>query len=128
MWGGEATIPPIRTFHKLLGIDEQELMRITNATFKLGVGFENWGGKKVKTTFTHLAPQEKNAGQVNFITFGYMVYAMVLTLTLVIIATNCRPQKHKSLPYQRIHQSIMRITLMPLSMLNIYENLVKILA
>lgn len=40
---GEATIPPIRTFHKLLGIDEQELMRITNATFKLGVGFENWG-------------------------------------------------------------------------------------
>lgn len=40
---GEATIPPIKTFHKLLGIDEQELMRITNATFKLGVGFENWG-------------------------------------------------------------------------------------
>lgn len=40
---GEATIPPIRTFHKLLGIDEQELMRTTNATFKLGVGFENWG-------------------------------------------------------------------------------------
>ena len=42
---GEATIPPIRTFHKLLGINEQELMKDTQATFKLGIGFENWGQK-----------------------------------------------------------------------------------
>ncbi|WP_185231777.1 tryptophan halogenase family protein [Teredinibacter franksiae] len=40
---GEATIPPMRTFHKLLGIDEQEFMRRTSATFKLGISFENWG-------------------------------------------------------------------------------------
>ena len=40
---GEATIPPIRTFHRLLGINEQEMMRETQATFKLGIGFENWG-------------------------------------------------------------------------------------
>lgn len=40
---GEATIPPMRTFHKLLGIDEQEFMRATEATFKLGILFENWG-------------------------------------------------------------------------------------
>lgn len=40
---GEATIPPMRTFHKLLGIDEQEFMRATEATFKLGIDFENWG-------------------------------------------------------------------------------------
>lgn len=40
---GEATIPPIRTFHKLLGINEQEVMRATHATFKLGIGFEHWG-------------------------------------------------------------------------------------
>lgn len=40
---GEATIPPMRVFHKLLGIDEQEFMRATNATFKLGILFENWG-------------------------------------------------------------------------------------
>ncbi|MDO6506148.1 tryptophan 7-halogenase [Colwellia sp. 4_MG-2023] len=40
---GEATIPPIKTFHKLLGINEQEIMRATNATFKLGIEFENWG-------------------------------------------------------------------------------------
>jgi len=42
---GEATIPPIKTFHKLLGINEQEVMRATHATFKLGIGFENWGQK-----------------------------------------------------------------------------------
>jgi len=42
---GEATIPPIRTFHKLLQIDEQEFMRATAATFKLGISFENWARK-----------------------------------------------------------------------------------
>ncbi|MBC3766194.1 tryptophan halogenase family protein [Neptunicella marina] len=40
---GEATIPPMRVFHSLLGIDEQEFMRATEATFKLGISFENWG-------------------------------------------------------------------------------------
>jgi tryptophan halogenase len=40
---GEATVPPIRVFHKLLGINEQEFMRATSATFKLGISFENWG-------------------------------------------------------------------------------------
>ncbi len=39
---GEATIPPIKVFHKLLQIDEQEFMRATAATFKLGISFENW--------------------------------------------------------------------------------------
>lgn len=39
---GEATIPPMRTFHRFLGINEQEFMAATNATFKLGVLFENW--------------------------------------------------------------------------------------
>jgi tryptophan halogenase len=39
---GEATIPPMRVFHKLLRIDEQEFMRATEATFKLGIHFEGW--------------------------------------------------------------------------------------
>lgn len=39
---GESTIPPLRLFHRVLGIDEQEFMRATSATFKMGVSFEGW--------------------------------------------------------------------------------------
>lgn len=39
---GESTIPPIRTFHRLIQIDEQHFMRSTAATFKLGISFEGW--------------------------------------------------------------------------------------
>lgn len=40
---GEATIPTLRTFHRLIGIDEREFMAATHATFKLGIMFDNWG-------------------------------------------------------------------------------------
>lgn len=39
---GEATIPGMVFFHKLLDINEREFMRETSATFKLGIQFENW--------------------------------------------------------------------------------------
>lgn len=39
---GEATIPAIRTFNGLADIDEYEMVRATQATFKLGIEFRNW--------------------------------------------------------------------------------------
>ena len=42
---GEATVPPMRDFHTIFGIDEREFMRATQATFKLGIVFENWGAQ-----------------------------------------------------------------------------------
>ena len=39
---GESTIPTARSFHAFLGIDEAAFMRATQASFKLGIRFENW--------------------------------------------------------------------------------------
>ncbi len=39
---GEATIPPFRTMHRLLKIDEAEFLAKTQGTIKLGISFENW--------------------------------------------------------------------------------------
>ncbi|BCO21090.1 hypothetical protein KUC3_39470 [Alteromonas sp. KC3] len=85
---GEATIPPIRTFHKLLGIDEKAFMRATQATFKLGIEFQNWREKS--HSYIHsfgITGRECWAGEFHH--FGYGRKTMVLLVSSETIALNC---------------------------------------
>ena len=48
---GEATIPPFVEFNRLLEVDEREMMAATQASFKLGIQFVNWG--KIGASYIH---------------------------------------------------------------------------
>lgn len=48
---GEATIPPILNFNRMLDINENEFLRATGGTIKLGIEFRDWG--KLGDSYLH---------------------------------------------------------------------------
>lgn len=48
---GEATVPPLSAFNRLLEIPEAEFVRETQGSFKLGIQFNDWG--KIGDTYIH---------------------------------------------------------------------------
>ena len=54
---GESTIPPLQAFNRVLNIGEAEFMRATQATFKLGILFDDWKavGHRYYRTFMEVA-------------------------------------------------------------------------
>lgn len=71
---GEATIPPIVKFNKMLGVNEDEFIRKTHGTFKLGIQFENWG--KLGECYMHpFGSYGTNLGNLAFYNYWLKYFA-----------------------------------------------------
>jgi tryptophan halogenase len=72
---GEATIPQIQYYHQLIGIDENEFMKQTQATFKMGIKFVDWG--KIGSDYHHAFGQSgKDIGGVKFYQYWLKMKAL----------------------------------------------------
>ncbi|MBL4840347.1 MAG: tryptophan 7-halogenase, partial [Thalassospira sp.] len=64
---GEATIPPIKTFNAMLGIDENDFLKHCNGSIKLGISFENWP----QQNHQYFHPFGRFAVDFDYIPFSY---------------------------------------------------------
>lgn len=64
---GEATIPPIKTFNRMLGINENDFLKHCNGSIKLGISFENWP----QQNHQYFHPFGRFAVDFDYIPFSY---------------------------------------------------------
>jgi len=72
---GEATIPNIATFNKMLGIEEREFMAATNATIKYGIEFAGWT-KETESYFHPFGTHGRDMMGMSFHQFWRKMHAL----------------------------------------------------
>jgi tryptophan halogenase len=92
---GEATIPQIGTYNRMLGIDENEFIRRTKGSFKLGIEFVNW--KQVGERYFHpFGTYGRNMEGVSFHAFWQRLHQQGLSAPIdaySLMATAARQNK-----------------------------------
>ena len=72
---GESTIPQINIFNRMLGLDENEFVRRTKATFKLAIDFVDW--KQIGHQYHHpFGPYGRDMEGVSFHAYWLRLKAM----------------------------------------------------
>jgi tryptophan halogenase len=108
---GEATVHSIRFFFAAMGLDEQELLRETNATFKTGILFRNWMAPVDGQTHQYFHPfEQQQLGQQLDISsswlaqgrFAFERYDQGVSLSAALMAAGHGPKAQSSKPYQGV--------------------------
>lgn len=108
---GEATVHSIRFFFAAMGLDEQELLRETNATFKTGIMFRNWMQPVAGKTHQYFHPfEQQQLGQQLDISSSWLVqqryqferYDQGVSLSAALAEAGHGPKSATSKPYQGV--------------------------
>lgn len=104
---GEATVPHLRYFNEVLGIDENEFIRKTNATYKLGIEFIDWG--KVGSSYIHpFGIFGKPINEVSFYHYWLKAHSMGVAQNLGDYSVGVVAAREKKFEYPSKADSVFR--------------------